>query len=87
MAGVVAFHRYDLLYRALAGLPAPVWVRMICGGTDGRLVLMALLVMAGTVTFGLALPVLAAVLTFTAVGVASVQWVRQTAAVTAGSAS
>jgi hypothetical protein len=87
MAGVVAFHRYDLLYRALAGLPAPVWVRMICGGTDGRLVLMALLVMAGTVTFGVALPVLVAVLTLTAVGVASVQWVRQTAAVTAGSSS
>ena len=84
MAGVVAFHRYDLLYRALAGLPAPAWIRMICGGTDGRLVMMALLVMAGTATFGVALPVLVAVLTFTAVGVASVQWVRQTAAVSAG---
>ena len=43
--------------------------------------MMALLVMAGAVAFGVALPVLVAWLTFTAVGVASVQWVRQTVAV------
>ncbi len=87
VAGVVAFHRYDLLYRALAGLPAPQWVRMMCGGTDGRLVLLALLVFAGAATFASALPLIFVVLTVTAVGVASIQWVRQTAVVSAGSPS
>ncbi len=87
VAGVVAFHRYDLLYRALARLPAPQWVRMMCGGTDGRLALLALLVFAGMATFATALPLIFAFLTVTAVGVASIQWVRQTMVASAGSPS
>ena len=86
VAGIVAFHRYDLLYRAIAGLPAPGWVRIMCGGTDGRLAVMAVLVLAGMVVFGIALPILAGVLAITAVGIASLQWVRQTTLTTAGNA-
>jgi hypothetical protein len=77
VAGVAAFHRYDLLYRAMAGSPAPQWIRHISGGTDGRLIVMAALVFAGSTAFTSALPWLACYLALAAVAVASAQWLAQ----------
>jgi hypothetical protein len=77
VAGVVAFHRYDLLYRAMAKRPAPAWVRFIGGGTDGRLLIVAIGVAAGATIWSLGLPVLTVALAITTVVVASVQWLRE----------
>lgn len=74
LAGVVAYHRYDLLYRAMGGVPAPRWIEYITGGTDGRVIAMAVLAAAGAAAYATALPWLACVLAVTGVGVASAQW-------------
>lgn len=75
LAGVVAFHRYDLLYRAMAGAPAPQWIVTIGGGTDGRLIVIAVVALAGAAAYAAALPWLCLLLSVTCVVVASAQWV------------
>ncbi len=77
VAAVIAFHRYDLLYRAIAGQPASDAIRVLCGGTDGRTVLLGVLVLAGAGIFAVALPWVFVAFFATSVVIASVQWLRQ----------
>ncbi len=77
----VAFHRYDLLYRAVAGVAPPVWLTVLCGGVPLRLLILAAAILAGTPRFGDAVPVVAIYFGVVMVVVASVQWVRQQASV------
>ncbi|MGH3023483.1 MAG: DUF5941 domain-containing protein [Gaiellaceae bacterium] len=52
--GVLAFHHYDTVYRLrLFALGPPAWVRWAGGGWDGRLVVAALLALAGVLGPGL----------------------------------
>jgi phosphatidylglycerophosphate synthase len=71
----IAFHRYDLLYRSMAGRPPPRWLVVACAGMDGRLFVLTILVWLGGAAYAGAVPVLAAYLAIVAVVVASVQWV------------
>lgn len=72
----VAFHHYDVLYRALAGAAPARWLTWVLGGWDGRSVVMVvasvvgLSVFTGTLGFGITWLVLWGGI------VASVQWLR-----------
>lgn len=79
IAAVIAFHRYDLLYRAIAGQPASDFVRISCGGTDGRTALLGILILTGGTVFAHALPWVFVVFFMTSVVFASTQWLRQVA--------
>ncbi len=76
---MIAFHRYDLLYRAIAGQPASDLVRISCGGTDGRTALLGVLILTGGTVFAHALPWVFVVFFMTNVVFASTQWLRQVA--------
>ncbi len=71
----IAFHRYDLLYRATAGQRLPVWLSALCGGAPVRLAVVAVTVMVAPGALVGVAAVLAVYLAVVAVVVASVQWV------------
>jgi phosphatidylglycerophosphate synthase len=69
---IVAFHDYDLLYRALQGAAMPTWITQLGLGWDGRTLLLVITGILGVIATVLGVGViwLAAIL----VVVASVQW-------------
>ena len=75
----ISFHRYDLLYRAVAGVAPPGWLTVLCGGVPLRLALLAVAILAGALRFADAVPLVAVYFGVVMVVVASAQWVRQQA--------
>ncbi|MFM7146230.1 MAG: DUF5941 domain-containing protein [Actinomycetales bacterium] len=85
-ASLVAFHHYDVLYRAIGGAATPRWITWALGGWEVR----SLLLLVGTVIalrqvdapavmtwiFGLGLVILVVI----GMILASAQWLRQTSA-------
>ncbi|MDP4804894.1 MAG: DUF5941 domain-containing protein [Candidatus Nanopelagicales bacterium] len=73
---VVAYHHYDTLYRALNGASVPRWIAWTGLGWDGRLIVVAAMVLfAGSAsTFASGLLVMAVALFILFVPVASGQW-------------
>ena len=69
---VIAFHHYDVLYRALNGRSTPRWLIWSGLGWDGRSLL--LLVAAGIGLLGVVLPLGAVAWAMLLVVIASVQW-------------
>lgn len=67
----VAFHRYDLLYRAVGGRVQPRWLQALCGGVPVRLLILAGAVVTGTLASGTV--VVAVYLLLVAVALASGQ--------------
>ena len=76
---VIAFHRYDILYRTLAGKSFPTLLHAVLGGVDGRILYLLVILVASLFS-----PLLLAAgyvaadvwLGILGVGIASVQWVR-----------
>ena len=68
----IAFHRYDLLYRAIARRPPPLWLQALCGGVPVRLLILVVLLVTGTVGTGIL--VIGVYLLIVSVILASVQW-------------
>ncbi|MDP4013977.1 MAG: CDP-alcohol phosphatidyltransferase family protein [Candidatus Nanopelagicales bacterium] len=77
---MICFHRYDLMYRAMAGRVAPRWLLWSCGGGDGRVLLLAVLSLAGAAVLASSLPWVAGVLGIVGVVIASGQWLISKAA-------
>lgn len=74
----IAFHRYDILYRAMAGRTIPRWLNAAAAGVDGRLLYLALITALSVVAIAILTSgyVLAAVwLGIVAGVVASAQWI------------
>ncbi len=71
---VVAFHHYDVLYRALQGSAPPRWLTLAGLGWDGRTVVVVVLAAVGASAFRAGLSVGALLLAALFVVVASVQW-------------
>ena len=71
---VVAFHHYDVLYRALGGVAVPRWLTWAGLGWDGRSIVVIVASFAGLVALTGVLGVGAVLLLLLLVVVASVQW-------------
>ena len=84
-AAVVAFHHYDVLYRAIGGTAMPRWLTWALGGWEIRsLLLLVTTVVALSLGQGQSSPLMTTVFSvglviLVGVGmvVASVQWLRQ----------
>lgn len=75
---VIAFHHYDVLYRAIAGQPTPRWLTWSGLGWDGRTLLILLTSVAGLAAFGTILSLGVLAWTMLLVLIASVQWLLST---------
>ncbi|MFM8154612.1 MAG: DUF5941 domain-containing protein [Actinomycetes bacterium] len=73
---VIAFHHYDVLYRAIAGRPTPRWITWAGLGWDGRTIVVIAVAILGLCTFTTVLGWGALALAIILVGIASVQWLR-----------
>ena len=73
---VIAFHHYDVLYRAIAGRPTPRWITWAGLGWDGRTIVVIVVAILGLCTFTTVLGWGALALAIILVGIASVQWLR-----------
>lgn len=71
---LVAFHHYDLLYRALQGMATPRWIVWSGLGWDGRTIVIALAALAGAATLGVVLLVGSWAWAILLVVIASAQW-------------
>ena len=71
---IIAFHHYDLLYRALQGMATPRWIVWSGLGWDGRTIVIVLAALAGAATLGVVLLVGAWAWAVVLVVVASAQW-------------
>lgn len=75
----IAFHRYDLLYRAAAGRRPPIWLSAACAGAPVRVAILAVAILVAPGALTAVAAVLAGYLTVVAVGVASAQWLGEEA--------
>lgn len=75
---VIAFHHYDVLYRAIAGQAMPRWITWSGLGWDGRTLLILVTAASGLVAFGTTLQLGIAVWTVLLVVIASIQWLLST---------
>lgn len=73
---VIAFHHYDVLYRAIAGRPTPRWITWAGLGWDGRTIVVVVVAIVGLAAFTHVLGWGALVLALILVAIASVQWLR-----------
>ncbi len=73
---VIAFHHYDVLYRAMQDHAMPSWLTWAGLGWDGRTVVVLAAAAGGLVVFSGVLAVGIAVWSVLLVGVASAQWLR-----------
>lgn len=73
---VIAFHHYDVLYRAIQGRPTPRWITWAGLGWDGRTIIVIVASILGLGAFTTVLSWGALVLAILLVGIASVQWLR-----------
>lgn len=73
---VIAFHHYDVLYRAIQGRPTPRWITWAGLGWDGRTIIVIVVAILGLSAFTTVLSWGALVLAILLVGIASVQWLR-----------
>lgn len=73
----IAFHHYDLLYRATAGQGMPTWLTALAGGAPVRILVLALILLIAPSVLGGAVGILALYLGVVTVVVASVQWLVQ----------
>lgn len=73
---VIAFHHYDVLYRAIQGRPTPRWITWAGLGWDGRTIVVIAVALLGLCTFTTVLGWGALALAIILVGIASVQWLR-----------
>jgi hypothetical protein len=71
---VIAYHHYDVLYRSLQGARQPRWLAWLGFGWDGRLLVIALVVLTAVLQPTLSVLLAWWVLWFA--GVASIQWLR-----------
>ena len=71
---LIAFHHYDLLYRALQGMATPRWIVWSGLGWDGRTIVVVLAAIAGAATLGLVLLVGSWAWAILLVVIASTQW-------------
>ena len=72
---IVAFHHYDVLYRALQGAPTPRWLTWAGLGWEGRSLLIAGAALTGLL--GVVLPLGAAAWAMLLVVIASAQWLAE----------
>lgn len=72
---VLAFHQYDIVYRLRhqRRIPPP-WLQAVGGGWDGRLLVAAILALAGVLGWGLLAGTIALAVVYVAESVAS--WIR-----------
>lgn len=75
---VIAFHHYDVLYRALAGQSTPRWLTWAGLGWDGRSLIVLITALAGVVALRATLWVGTLTWTVLLVVVASIQWLTST---------
>lgn len=75
----IAFHRYDLLYRAAAGRRPPTWLSAACAGAPVRLAILAVTILVAPGALTAVAAVLAGYLAVVAVGVGSAQWLAEEA--------
>lgn len=73
---VIAFHHYDVLYRAIQGRPTPRWITWAGLGWDGRTIVVIVVAILGLAAFTTVLGWGALVLAIILVAIASVQWLR-----------
>jgi len=73
---VIAFHHYDVLYRAIQGRPTPRWITWAGLGWDGRTIVVIVVAIIGLSAFTHVLGWGALVLAILLVAIASVQWLR-----------
>lgn len=75
LLGVLAFHHYDIVYRLRQqGVAPPAWTRAVGGGWEGRLVVGAVLAIAGALGPGLLVAAVALAVVYVAEAVVS--WTR-----------
>lgn len=70
----IAFHRYDLLYRAAAGVAMPTWLKALSLGAPVRLAILAVTVLVASAQLGVVAGALAVYLGIVTILVASAQW-------------
>lgn len=75
---IIAFHHYDVLYRALQGVATPRWLTWAGLGWDGRTVLIVLAAVGGLAMFKGLLAVGIVVWSLLLVVIASIQWLAST---------
>lgn len=75
---IIAFHHYDVLYRALQGVATPRWLTWSGLGWDGRTLLIVLAALGGLALLEGLLAVGIAVWSLLLVVVASIQWLAST---------
>lgn len=75
---IIAFHHYDVLYRALQGVATPRWLTWAGLGWDGRTVLIVLAALGGLAMFEGLLAVGIVVWSLLLVVIASIQWLAST---------
>ena len=75
---IIAFHHYDVLYRAVAGHPTPRWITWSGLGWDGRTLLVLISAAAGLAAFGAMLFLGVMVWAVLLVLIASAQWLMST---------
>ena len=71
---IIAFHHYDVLYRAIAGVAPPRWLVWSGLGWDGRTILIVLAALGGISVLGGLLVVGIVIWSLLLVFIASVQW-------------
>ena len=71
---IIAFHHYDVLYRAIQGSTMPRWLTWAGLGFDGRTVIVVVSALAGAAVFSGVLAVGIVVWSLLLVVVASIQW-------------
>lgn len=75
---IIAFHHYDVLYRAMQGVATPRWLTWAGLGWDGRTLLIVLAALGGLAVFEGLLGVGIVVWSLLLVVVASIQWLAST---------
>jgi hypothetical protein len=71
---IIAFHHYDVLYRAIAGQAAPRWLTWAGLGWDGRTILVLVTALSGLVAFAGTMALGIVAWTVLLVFIASAQW-------------
>ncbi len=71
---IIAYHEYDVLYRAIQGVATPRWILWSGLGWDGRTILVILAALGGVAAFSGLLLIGVAVWSLLLVVIASIQW-------------
>ena len=73
---IIAFHHYDVLYRAIQGQAVPPWLTAAGLGWDGRTIIVIICAAAGLAWFSGLMSIGIAVWSLLLIVIASAQWLR-----------